>query len=149
MKCLIVQDKWMTSNCWECTTHCLSLHFFSLNLFAWAHNSNQKSETDHCLREHLNVSHQLMPTFCPSLFHQPRFEYLESILHRFDFLEHMCLKVSSFCPHFLQRFNTTIVNIPYDSVLSFKVFGMLEGWRAAITVGTNDGPLTRLSNRYW
>jgi len=24
---------------------------------------------------------------------------------------------------------------------------MLEGWRAAITVGTNDGPLTRLSNR--
>jgi len=25
---------------------------------------------------------------------------------------------------------------------------LLEGWRAAITVGTNDGPLTRLSNRY-
>jgi len=25
---------------------------------------------------------------------------------------------------------------------------MLEGWRAAITVGTNDDPLTRLSNRY-
>ena len=24
---------------------------------------------------------------------------------------------------------------------------MLEGWRAAITVGTNDGPLTGLSNR--
>jgi len=24
---------------------------------------------------------------------------------------------------------------------------MLEGWRAAITVGTNDGPLTELSNR--
>jgi len=27
-------------------------------------------------------------------------------------------------------------------------FHLLEGWRAAITVGTNDGPLTRLSNRY-
>jgi len=27
-----------------------------------------------------------------------------------------------------------------------KVFSeVLEGWRAAITVGTNDGPLTRLS----
>jgi len=25
---------------------------------------------------------------------------------------------------------------------------VLEGWRAAITVGTNDGPLTGLSNRY-
>jgi len=25
---------------------------------------------------------------------------------------------------------------------------LLEGWRAAITVGTNDGPLTGLSNRY-
>ena len=25
--------------------------------------------------------------------------------------------------------------------------GVLEGWRAAITVGTNDGPLTGLSNR--
>jgi len=24
---------------------------------------------------------------------------------------------------------------------------LLEGWRAAITVGTNDGPLTGLSNR--
>jgi len=24
---------------------------------------------------------------------------------------------------------------------------VLEGWRAAITVGTNDGPLTGLSNR--
>ena len=28
-----------------------------------------------------------------------------------------------------------------------KLFQLLEGWRAAITVGTNDGPLTRLSNR--
>jgi len=28
-----------------------------------------------------------------------------------------------------------------------KLNQMLEGWRAAITVGTNDGPLTRLSNR--
>jgi len=25
---------------------------------------------------------------------------------------------------------------------------MLEGWRAAITVGTNNSPLTGLSNRY-
>ena len=29
------------------------------------------------------------------------------------------------------------------------VMFLLEGWRAAITVGTNDGPLTGLSNRYW
>jgi len=27
------------------------------------------------------------------------------------------------------------------------VSSLLEGWRAAITVGTNDGPLTWLSNR--
>jgi len=30
-----------------------------------------------------------------------------------------------------------------------KAYNLLEGWRAAITVGTNDGPLTGLSNRYW
>jgi len=28
-----------------------------------------------------------------------------------------------------------------------EVLWLLEGWRAAITVGTNNGPLTRLSNR--
>jgi len=28
------------------------------------------------------------------------------------------------------------------------MFFVLEEWRVAITVGTNDGPLTRLSNRY-
>jgi len=28
-----------------------------------------------------------------------------------------------------------------------RMTNVLEGWRAAITVGTNDGPLTGLSNR--
>ena len=28
-----------------------------------------------------------------------------------------------------------------------ELLPVLEGWRAAITVGTNDGPLTGLSNR--
>jgi len=30
---------------------------------------------------------------------------------------------------------------------TFFFYSMLEGWRAAITVGTNDGLLTGLSNR--
>jgi len=41
----------------------------------------------------------------------------------------------------LQKSNNRVTN-PTDQT---KV---LEGWRAAITVGTNDGPLTGLSNRY-
>jgi len=31
----------------------------------------------------------------------------------------------------------------------YIILPLLEGWRAAITVGTNDGPLTGLSNRCW
>ena len=31
--------------------------------------------------------------------------------------------------------------------INLQISVLLEGWRAAITVGTNDGPLTGLSNR--
>jgi len=34
-----------------------------------------------------------------------------------------------------------------DRAFINALFMLLEGWRAAITVGTNDGPLTGLSNR--
>ena len=34
-----------------------------------------------------------------------------------------------------------------DASLGLREYVVLEGWRAAITMGTNDGPLTRLSNR--
>ena len=43
-------------SCWERTTHCLSPHFFSLNVI----NRNQ-NKADHCPREHLNVSHKPIP----------------------------------------------------------------------------------------
>ena len=45
--------------------HSFSLSTFSLNVFTWVYNSNQKSKTDHCPRKHLNVPHQLMPAYKP------------------------------------------------------------------------------------
>jgi len=36
---------------------------------------------------------------------------------------------------------------PYDLLSYNPIYCVLEGWRAAITVGTNDSSLTRLSNR--
>jgi len=39
-------------------------------------------------------------------------------------------------------------SITRDSKKEKDFIIMLKGWRAAITVGTNNSPLTGLSNRY-
>jgi len=79
----------MTSSYWECTTHCPS-PFFSLNLFAWAHNSNQ-------IKQNKSLPERAPQRFSPTnAYLSP--EPLSSIWvlwiywHRFDFLGHMCLK---------------------------------------------------------
>ena len=70
--------------------HSLSLRFFSLNLFAWAHNSNQ-------IKQNRSLPERAPQRFSPTnAYLSP--EPLSSIwvlgiyLHRFDFLGHMCLK---------------------------------------------------------
>jgi len=47
----------------------------------------------------------------------------------------------------VQMMQITKLNTEYDYAVHTQMCLVLEGWRAAITVGTNDGPLTELSNR--
>ena len=47
----------------------------------------------------------------------------------------------------LQKIENDIKNVDGHSVIWIRGSPVLEGWKAAITVETNDGPLTGLSNR--
>ena len=89
----------------------LSLHFFSLNLFAWAHNSNQKAKQI-TARESTStfLTNQCLP-FARASFVNPDLRTWN--LFCIDSTSwSMCLKAGSFCPHFLHLYN----NLPTGRV---------------------------------
>jgi len=49
--------------------------------------------------------------------------------------------------HLSQLPGFTLRSMDTHCYFKHSMVALLEGWRAAITVGTNDGPLTELSNR--
>jgi len=48
---------------------------------------------------------------------------------------------------YIQNYDGLCTRTDHHMLLPIVLHMVLEGWRAAITVGTNDGPLTGLSNR--